>query len=73
MVYVSSDCVTATTNETAKWLASLPISMQNHSGGGSVALFWYRLPLSPTSWDFGPHQYVLAMTWHYTNQGNAKN
>ena len=52
--------VTATTNETAKWLASLPISMQNHSGGGSVALFWYRLPLSPTSWDFGPHQYVFG-------------
>ena len=36
-------------NETLKWFSSLPIFMQNHSGGDIVLLH-------PTSWDLGPRQ-----------------
>ena len=48
-----------TINETLKWLATLPISMQNNSGGYSVALnIIIQSPSSPTSWDLGHCQYL---------------
>ena len=50
-----------TINETLKWLATLPISMQNISGGYSVVLnIIIQSPSSPTSWDLGQCQYLLG-------------
>ena len=33
--------------------------MQNHSAG-DIAALGYSLPLSPTSWDLGPHQNLFG-------------
>ena len=43
-----------TINETLKWLPSLLIWTQDHSGGGNVA--WDIVSIF--SWDLGSHQYL---------------
>ena len=49
-------------DETLKRLSALPILMQNHSGGDSVALRSIVSPFPPTSCDLGPRQYTTSET-----------
>ena len=50
-----------TINEALKWLSSLSISMYSHSSAGRQCSVRYTVfPLTPTSWDLGPHQYLFG-------------